>query len=239
MFLKCFGLLIVIIAAASSSRYSPIILIPGDGGNQLEARQNPSAGECIGDEGCRLSESCRTTSGDSIGDWFRLWLDVWQLRSSQLGCWADTIRLVYDRDTRQSHNVAGVETRVQGWGNTDSVEYLDPSWSAWVIGDVGNYMSDLVKYFVKLGYVRGETIRAAPYDFRFGPQSQQQYFNQLRELIEDTYQRSGSLRVSLVTHSMGGLFGLYFFRRNHKSGDRNMSRVLYPSIRPGEEQFFS
>ena len=28
------------------------------------------------------------------------------------------------RDTRQSHNVAGVETRVQGWGNTDSVEYL-------------------------------------------------------------------------------------------------------------------
>ena len=66
-------------------------------GNQLEARQNPSAGECIGDEGCRLSESCRTTSGDSIGDWFRLWLDVWQLRSSQLGCWADTIRLVYDR----------------------------------------------------------------------------------------------------------------------------------------------
>ena len=66
---------------------------------------------------------------------------------------------------------------MQGWGNTDSVEYLgtvvinmflvsfiqyfsvDPSWSAWVIGDVGNYMSDLVKYFVKLGYVRGDTIR--------------------------------------------------------------------------------
>ena len=27
----------------------------------------------------------------------RLWLDVWQLRSGRLPCWADTIRLVYNR----------------------------------------------------------------------------------------------------------------------------------------------
>jgi len=197
--------------ALSSSKYSPIILIPGDGGNQLEARQNPSAGHCVNGEECRLSKSCRN-SGESIGPWSRLWLDVWQLRSSKLGCWADTIRLVYDRDSRKSHNVAGVETRVQGWGNTDSVEYLDPSWSAWVIGDVGNYMSDFVKYFVSQGYVRGKTIRAAPYDFRFGPQSQQHYFEKLRMLVEETYLRSGSLKVSLVTHSMGGLLGLYFLQ---------------------------
>jgi len=199
------------VGTTSSAKYSPIILIPGDGGNQLEARLNPSAGYCVEGIECRLSEACQS-SGDTVGDWFRLWLDVWQLRSSKLGCWADTIRLVYDRETRKSSNVAGVETRVQGWGNTDSVEYLDPSWSAWVIGDVGNYMSDLVKYFVKMGYVRGKTIRAAPYDFRFGPQSQQLYFEKLRMLIEETYHKSGSLRVSLVTHSMGGLLGLYFLQ---------------------------
>jgi len=116
------------------------------------------------------------------------------------------------RDSRQSRNIAGVETRVQGWGNTDSVEYLDPSLSAWAIGDVGNYMSDLVKYFVKLGYVRGDTIRAAPYDFRFGPQSQQIYFDKLRMLIEETFVKSDSKRVSLVTHSMGGLLCLYFLQ---------------------------
>ena len=40
-----------------------------------------------------------------------------------------------------------------------SIVSPDPSWSAWVLGNVGNYMADLVKYFVNLGYVRGDTIR--------------------------------------------------------------------------------
>ena len=35
----------------------------------------------------------------------------------------------------------------------------DPSWSAWVIGNVGSYMKDLVQHFVDLGYERGKTIR--------------------------------------------------------------------------------
>jgi len=200
------------LVATSFTNFSPIVLVPGDIGNQLEARINPSAGHCVGGGGeCSLSEVCRN-SDYNLEEWFRLWLDVWQMRSSQLGCWADTIRLVYDRDSRKSRNIAGVETRVQGWGNTDSVEYLDPSLSAWAIGDVGNYMSDLVKYFVKLGYVRGDTIRAAPYDFRFGPQSQQVYFDKLRMLIEETFVKSDSKRVSLVTHSMGGLLCLYFLQ---------------------------
>ena len=69
-------------------------------GNQLEARRLPSP------------------------HWYRLWLDVWQLRGSELRGWADTIRIIYDRETRQSRNVEGVETRVPGWGDTESVEYL-------------------------------------------------------------------------------------------------------------------
>ena len=56
-----------------------------------------------------------------------MWLDVWQLRGSKVRAWADTIKLVYDRRSRVSRNVAGVETRVPGWGDTDSVEYLGQS----------------------------------------------------------------------------------------------------------------
>ena len=144
MSLLCPVVLVSILSQASWSQgqgvvvrqKSPILLLPGDGGNQLDARRSP--GEA---------------------DWFRLWLDVWQLRSSQVRDWADTIKLHYNTDTRTSSNVAGVETRVPGWGQTESVEYLDPSWSAWVLGDVGNYMHSLVQYFVQLGYTRGDTIR--------------------------------------------------------------------------------
>ena len=34
----------------------------------------------------------------------------------------------------------------------------------------------MVEYFVSQGYVRGESIRAAPYDFRFAPHSQETIF---------------------------------------------------------------
>jgi len=184
---------------------SPIILIPGDGGNQLEARVT-GAGLCSGPE-------CLQPECAEARDWFRLWLDVWQLRGSRLGCWADTIRLVYNRTSGMSSNVAGVETRVPGWGQTSSVEYLDPSWSAWVIGNAGSYMKDLVQHFVDLGYERGRTIRAAPYDFRLGPQSQGQYFDRLKRLVEDSFERSGRRRVTLISHSMGGLLSLYFLQQ--------------------------
>jgi len=170
------------------SSLSPVLLIPGDGGNQLEARRLPSS------------------------QWFKLWLDVWQLRSSRLRAWADTIKIVYDREKRVSRNVEGVETRVPGWGSTETVEYLDPSWSAWLIGDVGNYLHDMVEYFTSLGYKRGETIRAAPYDFRYGPQSQAEYFTKMRGLVEEMYSTSGQ-PVTIISHSMGGLFGLYFLQQ--------------------------
>ena len=127
--------------------------------------------------------------------------------------WADTIKLLYNRETRTSSNVAGVETRVPGWGGTDSVEYLDPSWSAWLLGDVGNYLHHLVKYFVALGYRRGDTIRAAPYDFRLAPHSQADYFRRLKLLVEEMFIRSGSVPVTIISHSMGGLFGLYFLQQ--------------------------
>ena len=86
-------------------------------GNQLEARVT---GRCSG----RAEADCLARECREAGDWFRwgdhsglgsdrsgstlkrmikpmsmsrLWLDVWQLRSGRLPCWADTIRLVYNR----------------------------------------------------------------------------------------------------------------------------------------------
>ena len=51
-------------------------------------------------------------------------------------------------------NVFAVE-----FGNTSSVEF---------IGAVP-YFYEFVEYFVKLGYVKGVNIQAAPYDWRLSP----------------------------------------------------------------------
>jgi len=159
-----------------------------------------------------VSSNIRTSDCPRKKDWFRLWLDIWQLGSpAALKCWADDIQLHFDPKTGKNCNTVGVKTRVPGWGTTDSVEYLDPSWSAWVLKDCGNYAATLVKHFVDhWGYVRGKSIRAAPYDFRFAPPSQGDYFQRLKLLVEETRALNDGEKVVLMSHSLGGLFALYF-----------------------------
>ena len=55
--------------------------------------------------------------------------------------------------------------------------------------------------------------RAAPYDFRFAPHSQAEYFLRLRGLVEEMYSSAGNVSVTIISHSMGGLFGLYFLQQ--------------------------
>jgi len=207
--------LVVFTAVEFSSclRLSPVVLVPGDGGNQLEARLDKPADST----GCPTSKA-----------WFRIWLDIWQLSTkTKLTCWADNIKLVYNKTSKISSNVAGVETRVPGWGDTSSIEYLDPSWSAYLLGDAGNYMHDMVKYLVKLGYSRGSDLRGAPYDFRFAPHSQQRYFRMLKELIEEMYWSAGQTPVTIISHSQGGLFSLHFLQQQSQHWlDQHVHRFI-------------
>ncbi len=67
---------------------------------------------------------------------------------------------------------------------------------------------------VSIGYKRGDTVLAAPYDFRFAPHSQSQYYQRLTKLIEEMFHMKNK-KVALVAHSMGGIVGHYFLK--HKS----------------------
>uniref|UniRef100_A0A674ICC4 Lecithin-cholesterol acyltransferase n=1 Tax=Terrapene triunguis TaxID=2587831 RepID=A0A674ICC4_9SAUR len=110
--------------------------------------------------------------------------------------------VVYNRSTGKMSNAPGVQIRVPGFGKTYSVEYLDKS-------KLAGYLHTLVQNLVNNGYVRDQTVRAAPYDWRIGPNQQPEYFQNLKALIEemhDTYQK----RVFLLGHSLGNLNILYF-----------------------------
>jgi len=190
--------------ALSAPSLSPVILIPGDLGNQLEAHL---------DKPSNPNSTCPTVTSS----WYRLWLDVWQLREGRIGCWAENMKLVYKKTARTCSNVEGVFTRVPGWGDTSSMEYVDPSWSAWAIGDAGNYLHDMVEFLVKQGYTRGSNLRGAPYDFRFAPQSQGTYFHMLKSLIEESFFSNNDTPVTIISHSMGGLFAIHFFHQQSQA----------------------
>lgn len=191
-------MLLILLALAShgllAPAINPVVIVPGDGSNQLEARLNkPST----------VSWLCSKKA-----DWFRLWLDASQLLVST-SCWADNIKLLYDEEHNTLSNNIGVETRVPDFGGTSSIEELDP---AVPFHGTGAFYK-MVQAMTAAGLVKNSTLRGAPYDFRYAPSSQvgSQYIQDLKHLIETTAQASKQ-RVNLVSHSMGCLQTLYLLQ---------------------------
>ncbi|CAG0886208.1 unnamed protein product [Darwinula stevensoni] len=179
----------------------PIILIPGDGGSQIEAKLNKT-------------DVVHYLCDKHTEDFFDLWLNLELLVPLILDCWVDNMRLEYDNVTRTTHNPEGVTTRVPGFGNTTTVEFLDPSNVS-----PSRYFIDVVKALLdaEKKYKRGETILGAPFDFRRAPNELSEYFIELKKLIEDTYENQGKRRVVLLAHSMGSLVSVYFLNQQSQS----------------------
>lgn len=74
------------------------------------------------------------------------------------------MKLIYDNNTRTTSNTPGVYTRIPGFGNCSTVEWIDPSKIS-----AGNYFKDIGNKLVTLGYQGDHSLRGAPYDFRKGP----------------------------------------------------------------------
>ena len=72
-------------------------------------------------------------------------------------------RMQYDPTLDQYSNANGVEIRIPGFGNTSTVEVLDPGIM------FSYYFKTIVSHFVSIGYTRNKDIRAAPFDWRLGP----------------------------------------------------------------------
>ncbi|XP_055790425.1 phosphatidylcholine-sterol acyltransferase-like [Salvelinus fontinalis] len=167
----------------------PVLIVPGNLGNQLEAKiDKPSL----------VHWMCYKKTDD----FFTLWIDLNMFMPIGIDCWIDNIRIVYNRTTRKTSNSAGVTVRVPGFGQTYSVEFLDTN-------KLSGYFHTMVTHLVNMGYVRNETVRAAPYDWRVAPNEQEEYFARLKKLIEDMYEQYQQ-PLYLLGHSMGSNYVLYF-----------------------------
>jgi lysophospholipase-3 len=181
-------------AIAATAKSSPVVIVPGDGSNQLEARLHKA-------------EHSPRWYCPKTRDWHRLWLNTVDLLA-RTDCWAENIKLDVDPKTGYAKNAAGVETRTPAFGSTEAVEELDPS----IPAHKSAVFRDLVnKLESEGGLVKNVTLRAAPYDFRFTPDSIPQFGRALKSLIEETV-RTAREPVVLVSHSMGGLHTYYFLQ---------------------------
>lgn len=99
-----------------NSDLHPIILIPGSGGNQLEARLTSSYKPS--------SLFCYLRKGTG---WFRMWFDPTVLVAPLTRCFAERMMIYYHSEIDDYRNAPGVETQVPYFGSVKGMLYLDPS----------------------------------------------------------------------------------------------------------------
>ncbi|XP_039276831.1 phospholipase A2 group XV-like [Nilaparvata lugens] len=176
---------------------NPIILIPGYSGSQIEAKLNNKTNV--------PNFFCMEKSGEFFNIWGSIEV-VFPLPF--VDCLADNLRMVYDSKTHTTNPPPGVETRIPGFGDTAKIENVMPNKMS-----RGNYYHDLVEGLVNSkGYVRNVNLRGAPYDFRKAPYENKQWFIDMKNLIEETYNNNGKKRVILIAHSFGGPMTLTFLQ---------------------------
>ncbi|KAF5306639.1 hypothetical protein FQA39_LY08828 [Lamprigera yunnana] len=191
--LKNFRFLIIFLPfALVCANLNPIVLIPGDGGSRLEAKLNKTTA---------VHYVCEKTTST----YYNIWLNLELLAPYVIDCWIDNMKLTYNNVTRKTSNVEGVDIRVPGFGETETVEWLDPSHAS-----SGYYFKDIGNALVNLGHVRNKTIKGAPYDFRKAPNENEQFFKQLKVLIEETVHDNNNTPAIVIAHSMGAPMAIYF-----------------------------
>lgn len=195
-------------SSAPASAVVPVILIPGDGGSQLDAKLSKS-------------QVVHYVCEKNTNDYFNIWLNLELLVPIVIDCWVDNIKLVYNATTRKTTTPPGVVTRVPGFGNSSVVEWLDPSQAS-----PGAYFKDIGNMLVGKGHNRNSSLRGAPYDFRRGPNEHQEFFVAFKSLVEETYAMNGNAPVLLVAHSMGGPLTLVFLQQQTQKWKDKYIRAL-------------
>ncbi|XP_065213421.1 phospholipase A2 group XV-like [Planococcus citri] len=186
----------------------PVVLVPGDGGSQMEAKlDKPAVVHYVCDK--------KTT------DYFSLWLNMELLVPVVIDCLIDNMKLTYNNETRTTSNSPGVSVRIPAFGNSTTVEYIDPSRAS-----AGSYFKDIANMLVNMGYERNTTLRGAPYDFRKGPNEQSEYFEALKNLIVETYELNGQKPVILIVHSLGGLMTLAMLHKQDQKWKDKYIKLL-------------
>eukprot|EP00026_Physarum_polycephalum_P006760 Phypoly_transcript_06812.p1 GENE.Phypoly_transcript_06812~~Phypoly_transcript_06812.p1 ORF type:complete len:333 (+),score=48.85 Phypoly_transcript_06812:371-1369(+) len=123
-----------------------------------------------------------------------------------LECWSSNIMLEYNATTGTYRNSSGVDIKANYFGTTQGFEYVDPNAQSESI-----YFAALVESLIKLGYVRGQNLLGAPYDWRLSPNYLPDFFAEFKTMIENVSEVNHS-KVAIVAHSMGNLFFLTFLQ---------------------------
>ncbi|KAK8900669.1 hypothetical protein M9Y10_002999 [Tritrichomonas musculus] len=176
----------------------PVILLPGLYGSSLYVSYNEKA---------HVPWYCPKRMDDEL-----LWIRTKFLIPPFLNCMALLTQLTFDNETQQVHNLEGVNITVKDFGGRSSVDYVIKNLGKFIPSHHGHKTGKLtffdnfgsmIDYFEDRGYEVGKNFFVAPYDWRRAPLFIDDYWIQLRQLIEKIYDNSNGQKVTLLGFSMG------------------------------------
>ena len=187
----------------------PVVIIPGFGGSTIRIKFN------------RLSVKhfyCFKKCG-----WHDLWPTLSSLTWPAINCWVDNFKLLWNAASKKYSNLVGVSTRIPHFsGSTLNFENIDRFFN---VGRPKIYQT-MIKAMIRAGGIRNVSIRGVPYDFRRSPSSAYNgnWISRMTSVVEDTYNINNRTRVTLLSHSLGCMFTLYFL--NHKNSTWKEKYIL-------------
>lgn len=186
----------------------PIILVPGIGASKIFARWNRPYTQDVKrlDAYGNFETSQRWRCREYQEDWVPLWFPDHTTGLSQY-CWQDNAKVDYLEGTVV--NTEGVETIVPHFGDVN-FEGSDPK-------SGHGYMSVLINALEAMGYMKGSTLFAAPYDFRkiCTTEELNMYSDSMTKLIERSVHLNGK-RAIIISHGLGAALANYLLVNSPK-----------------------
>ena len=154
-----------------------------------------------------------------------------QQQQKYKSAWLEHMRLNLD-DMRSEPN--GVQIRpISG---LEGVDYLTPG-NAFT-SHVSYVFGPMILALQKEGYVQGNTLQAAPYDWRLPPSELERrdgYFTKTIQCVQDLYQKNNGTPVVLLAHSLGCKTAHYFlnFCKLHQGGQAWIDKHIHTYLPVG------
>lgn len=128
------------------------------------------------------------------------WIRLRDIGSPFLACLLSYLTVDIDDATDKLISKPNTTFSVLDFGGVDGILGIGPEY-------FGRYLPvnyDLiVKTFLSKGYVTHKDLFSAPYDWRFGLEQPDEYFEKLKELIENAYTLNNNERVAILAHGTG------------------------------------
>ncbi|KAK8892146.1 hypothetical protein M9Y10_029369 [Tritrichomonas musculus] len=161
----------------------PIVLIPGSFRSRLHVTSSRRAGWY-----------CPKFANDTF-----VFINMKYFIPPFLNCFLDWMTVDYNETTNSQQSREGVDVHPEDFGGISDVTVTGPYFLRYFF----SYMWRMVNKFIEYGYVPKKDLFAAPYDWRFGADMPESYYNSLRELIEKAYKLNNNTKVAIVAHSLG------------------------------------